>query len=149
MIAQYFQLGPICFFFFFFFWRNSPTRARVASFLRFLDHTQRHITVDRISLDEGSARRRDLYLTTRQSQQTDIQAPSGVETRNFSDWLAADPRLRPLGHWDRPLFIYLFCVALCSSEYIASNVMMFRESYSGKAVEASSRGLLKHWVFSA
>jgi hypothetical protein len=28
------------------------------------DHTQIHTTVGRIPLDEGSARRRDLYLTT-------------------------------------------------------------------------------------
>ena len=45
-------------------WRNSPTRARAASVLRFLDHTQRHTTVDRTSLDKWSTRRRDLYLTT-------------------------------------------------------------------------------------
>ena len=38
----------------------------LASFTRFvlLDHTQRHITVGRTPLDEWSARRRDLYLTT-------------------------------------------------------------------------------------
>jgi hypothetical protein len=40
---------------------NSPTRARAASFLRFLDHTQWHITVSRTTLDEGSARCRDIY----------------------------------------------------------------------------------------
>jgi hypothetical protein len=34
------------------------------SFLRFLDHTQRRITVGRTPLDEWSARRRYLYLTT-------------------------------------------------------------------------------------
>ena len=44
-------------------WRCSPTWA-MASFLRFLDHTQRHTTVGRTPLDEWSARRRDLYLTT-------------------------------------------------------------------------------------
>ena len=35
-----------------------------SSFLRFLDHTQRRTTVGRTPLDEWSARRRDLYLTT-------------------------------------------------------------------------------------
>ena len=35
-----------------------------SSFLRFLDHTQRRITVGRTPLDEWSARRRDFYLTT-------------------------------------------------------------------------------------
>jgi hypothetical protein len=32
--------------------------------LRYLDHTQRHAAVGRFILDEWSARRRDLYLTT-------------------------------------------------------------------------------------
>ena len=44
--------------------RNSPTRARAATFLRFLDHTQWHTTVGETPLGEGSARRRDLYPTT-------------------------------------------------------------------------------------
>jgi len=35
-----------------------------SSFLRFLDHTQQRTTVGRDPLDEWSARRRDLYLTT-------------------------------------------------------------------------------------
>jgi hypothetical protein len=42
---------------------TSPTRARAASFLRVQDHTQRHTTVERTSLDEWSAHCRDLYLT--------------------------------------------------------------------------------------
>ena len=44
-------------------WCDSPHWGR-ASFTRFLGHTQRRITVGRTPLDEGSARRRDLYLTT-------------------------------------------------------------------------------------
>jgi hypothetical protein len=40
-----------------------PTRAR-ASFWRFLDHTQRSTTVGRTPLDEWSARRRYLFMTT-------------------------------------------------------------------------------------
>jgi hypothetical protein len=44
--------------------RNSPARARAASFLRFLDHTQWHITFGRTPLEQGSARRRALYLAT-------------------------------------------------------------------------------------
>ena len=48
----------------FFNWRCAPTRAMGSSFLRFLDHTQRRITVGMTPLDEWSARRRDLYLTT-------------------------------------------------------------------------------------
>jgi len=38
----------------------------------FLDHTQQRTTVVRAPLDWWSARRRDLYLTTQQSQQTDF-----------------------------------------------------------------------------
>ena len=45
-------------------WRCEPTRVMASSFLRFLDHTHLRITVGRTPLDELSARRRDLYLTT-------------------------------------------------------------------------------------
>ena len=43
--------------------RDIPQWARAYSFTRFLDHTQRLTTVGRTPLDEGSACRRDLYLT--------------------------------------------------------------------------------------
>ena len=46
------------------FWHDSPQWAMASSFTRFLDHTQRCTTVGRTPLDEWSARRRDLYLTT-------------------------------------------------------------------------------------
>jgi len=46
------------------FWRDSPQWARTSSFTRLLDNTQWRTTVGRTSLDEWSARRRDLYLTT-------------------------------------------------------------------------------------
>ena len=49
---------------FFFLWRCGPTRAMASSFMRFLYHTQRRTTVCRTPLDEWSARRRNLYLTT-------------------------------------------------------------------------------------
>ena len=44
------------------------------------DHTQGHNTVGRTSLDEGSARRRDLYLTTHNThnRQTSMP-PAGFE----------------------------------------------------------------------
>jgi len=49
-----------------------------SSFLRFLDNTQRRITVGRTPLDEWSAHRRDLYLTThnthnRQTSMTPVE----------------------------------------------------------------------------
>ena len=36
----------------FFLWHCDPTRVMASSFLRFLDHTQRHTTVGRTPLDE-------------------------------------------------------------------------------------------------
>jgi len=46
-----------------------------SSFLRFLDHTQRRTTVGRTPLDEWSACRRDPYLTTRDTHNTQISMP--------------------------------------------------------------------------
>ena len=48
----------------FIFGATAPKWAMASSFTRFLDHTQRRITVSRTPLDELSARRRDVYLTT-------------------------------------------------------------------------------------
>jgi hypothetical protein len=58
-------------------------------------------------LDEGSARRTDIYLTTNNSQETDIHAPDRIQTRNSSKRPAANPRLRALSH---------FCLARRVSE---------------------------------
>jgi hypothetical protein len=49
--------------FFVCFWRVSPPWATTTSFMRFLDHTWL-TTVGRTTLDEWSARRSLLYLTT-------------------------------------------------------------------------------------
>jgi hypothetical protein len=46
------------------FWVDSPQWDSVSSFTRFLDTTHRRTTVGRTPLDECSARRTDLYLTT-------------------------------------------------------------------------------------
>jgi len=46
-----------------------------SSFTRFLDHTQRRTTVGRLPLDEWSARRRDLYLTTHNTHNRQISMP--------------------------------------------------------------------------
>jgi hypothetical protein len=56
-------------------WRYGPTRAMASSFLRFLDHTQRRITVGRTPLDEWSARRRDLYLKTHNTHNRQTSMP--------------------------------------------------------------------------
>jgi hypothetical protein len=46
-----------------------------SSFTRFLDHTRRRATVDGTPLDELSARRRDLYLTTHNNHNRQTSMP--------------------------------------------------------------------------
>jgi hypothetical protein len=46
-----------------------------SSFLRFLDHTYRCTTVGRTPLDEWSARRKDLYLTTHNTHNRQTSIP--------------------------------------------------------------------------
>ena len=100
-----YQAFLIYIYIFFFMWRCDPTRVMASSFLRFLDHTQGRTTVGRTPLDEWSARRRNLYLTTHNTQQTNIHAPGGIRTRDLSKRVAADLRLRPRGYWYRQMFI--------------------------------------------
>ena len=59
---------------------TAPQWAMASSFTRFLDHTQRRTTVGRTPLGEGSARRKDLYLTTQNThnRQTSVP-PVGIE----------------------------------------------------------------------
>ena len=59
----------------FFLWRCNPTRVMASSFFRFLDHTQQRTTVGRTPLDEWSALRRDLYLTTHNTHNRQTSMP--------------------------------------------------------------------------
>jgi len=60
-------------------------------------HSVIHIKLGRTPLDEWSARRRDLFLTTHDTHKTQTSmTPAGFET-NPSKRAAADPRLRPRG----------------------------------------------------
>ena len=70
------------------FWRDSPQWTRASSFTRFLDHTQRSTTVGRTPLDEWSACRRDLYLTTHSTHNRQISLPPvGFEpTISAGEW---------------------------------------------------------------
>ena len=97
------------------FWRNNPQWARASLFTRFLDHTQRRTTVGRTPLEEWSARRRDLYRTTHNTHNRQTSMPAGgIRTHNLSRRAAADPRLRPRGHWDRPrLWIRKYKIICC------------------------------------
>jgi hypothetical protein len=54
-------------------WLNSPTRAQAASLWRIRD---RHTTLGRTPLEEGSASRRDFYLTKHNIHKRQISIPS-------------------------------------------------------------------------
>ena len=58
-----------------FFGETTPQWVRTFSFTRFLDHTQRRTTVGRTPLEEWSARRRDLYLTTNNTHHRQTSMP--------------------------------------------------------------------------
>jgi hypothetical protein len=72
---EYIYIYMCTFFFFFLLWRCDATWVMASSFLRFLDHTQRRPTVGRAPLEEWSARRRDLYLTTHNTHNRQISIP--------------------------------------------------------------------------
>jgi len=52
ILFKVYETSKIYFFFNFFLWRSGPMQAMASSFLRFLDHTRRRMTVSRIPLDE-------------------------------------------------------------------------------------------------
>jgi hypothetical protein len=68
----------------------------------FLDHTQRRTTVGRTRLDEWSARRRDLYLTT---HNTHNKHPCPRWDSNLRSQQASGHRPSPYTarQWDRPI----------------------------------------------
>jgi hypothetical protein len=71
----------------------------------------RHTTLTKTPLDEWSARRRDLYLTTHKThtRQT-CKPPSGIQNHNPSKQAATDPWLRERGPWDRKELLVMHCV---------------------------------------
>jgi hypothetical protein len=92
--------------------------------------THTHIqTHGRTPLDEWSAHCRDLYLH-RTTQQTNIHALSGIQTRGPSNQVAADVCLRPHGHWDQLMpystckltWVSCYCFISCKVE---NNLFLF------------------------
>jgi len=65
------------------------------------NHTQAHHTRKYSSGQVISPTQRPLPDNTQHSKETYIHAPGGIKTRNPSKRAPADPRLRPVGHWDR------------------------------------------------
>jgi hypothetical protein len=99
-INNYFRTGT------FFPWHTSPQWTRTSSILRLHDCTQTH----RTWYDSSGAVISPTYISMpddkQHSQETDTHAPGGIRTRNRSKRAAADPRLRPRGHWDRQNWTY-------------------------------------------
>jgi hypothetical protein len=65
--------------------------------------TLRHASLSRTHLDDWSARRRDLYLTTHNTHKRYIHTTGGIRTHDPSMRADAEVRLRPRGHRDRHL----------------------------------------------
>jgi len=82
----------------FFLWRCGPTRTMAATFLRFLYHTQRRITVGRIPLDERS----ETFTWLDTTLTTNIRPAGGIRNHHLSRRAAGDVRLILRCHWDRP-----------------------------------------------
>jgi hypothetical protein len=81
--------------------RQPPSGPRLPQFRGFTN-TIRHITLVRTPLDEWSAGRRELYLTTYNKYNTDRHPWTGdIRNRKSSKRGAADPSVRTRGHWDR------------------------------------------------
>jgi hypothetical protein len=74
-------------------------------------HTHTHTyTLGRTPLDGGSACRRELYLTTKHSQEADIHVPGGIRTSNPNKRAAAKLRLRLRGQRDTHCHVTLLCL---------------------------------------
>ena len=102
-------------------------------FLMFLDYTQRRSTVGRTPLDEWSARRRDLYLTTHDTHNGQISmSPVGFEpTISAGERPAAAHLLKswvriPPGAW---IFVCCECRVLSGRGLCAELITRPEESY--------------------
>jgi len=86
-------------FFFFLPWLNSSSGPRLPLCRRFMI-TRRHTTLARTPGRKISSSQRPIPDNTQHSQETDTYAPTGIRTHNPNKQAAADPRLRPRGHWN-------------------------------------------------
>jgi len=98
----------------FFLWCESPQWAMATSFFRFLDHTQRRITVGRTPLDEWSARHRDPYLTThnthnRQTSMSPVGFEPTISAGERQQTHALDRAATGTGILLSPLPLIVFC----------------------------------------
>ena len=85
----------------FFQWRNTPSGPGPPHYRGFTITLKTHHSRLDSSGRVISPSQRPIPDNTQQSQETDIHAPGGNRTLNPSKGVAADPRLRQRGHWDR------------------------------------------------
>jgi hypothetical protein len=136
------------FFLSFWVWPLLPTHCRCRGLLLHLitlNDTHTH-TLSRAPLDEGLAHLRPLPDNTQHSQGTDIHVPGGIRTRNSSQCAAADPRLRPHGHWNRRrIMMSIIAIPVRSSSKSSSvrtSVLLQQlSSSSGDSAGQHHRGL--------
>jgi hypothetical protein len=92
------------YYYYYFLWLCSPARAMASSFheVTWSHTTMRH---GRTPLDQWSARRRDLYLTTHNRQTS--MPPVEFEPTIATGERAVDLLLRPRSHWDQQIQNYM------------------------------------------
>ena len=93
----------------FFIWRNSPPPS-VGQGL-FIHEVSRSHTTTHQSRKDSSKRVISLSYKSLPAQHTTLRTdrhpcpPGGIRTHNLIRRAAADPRLRPRGHWDRQIYV--------------------------------------------
>ena len=109
-----------------------------------------HTTTDRSPLDEGSDHRSDLYLTTHNTQNSQIHTPGGIRIRNSSTRQDADTRLRPsatkvgkvLDYVRENKFSYVYFSSFRNSEGVSPfKTSDYTRLYSNKKVNVK-----KYWA---
>jgi hypothetical protein len=74
---------------------------------------------------------------TQHSRQTHIRSPRGIRTCNPSKRVAADPRLRPRGHWHRQI-LHIYPTQIYEAQN-NNTLFIARQCYYHKATEAPDR----------
>jgi len=110
--------------------------------------TLKTLCIVRTPLEEWSAGRRDLHLTTcKLSQATDIHATGGIRTRNTSKKVTVEPRLRSRDHQDRlKIVLWLSSMAWKQKQRITLNEMNYLFQCYAK-YKPLSEVYLKHQIY--
>jgi hypothetical protein len=108
-------------------------RARPTLFLIFLHHIKWHITVGKKPLDEGSARRRDLYLTTQATHKRQASLPRRDSNQQSQ---------QAIGHRDRGLEYYVAKRLVICAGHLAFQMKCCRKDCCGQ-------GRYKHFGWSS